>query len=394
VETRHHTGIEGVTDLEDIHRLFSERRRSAPIRPRPANPLSGIGAGFDVYRYEDCARVLRDPQTFSSAHYAAVMDMLFGRTILSMDDPEHKRYRDLVAHVFQQRALAPFVDDVIVPACHELIDRLAPAGRSDLVADLSLPLPIVVTARILGLPPDDDGRFHGWSLDLIEMVDLQRGMAASAELREYFAHIVAERRRQPGRDVISRLVTAEMDGIRLDDEAIYSFLRLLLPAGAETTARSILSLIRRLLAQPDQLADLRRNRSLMPQAVEEALRYDAPAMMVTRAATRDTEVGGVPVPAGSTVVLYLGSANRDESRWAEPDRFDVHRPPVQNLAFAAGPHMCLGLHLARLETAATVNAVLDRMPGLRLDDSRPAPAATVGFNGMSVLDSLPVRFDA
>lgn len=394
METQHHTGIEGVTDLEDVHRLFASRRRSEPVRPRPPSPLTAIGAGFDVYRYEDCARVLRDPQTFSSAHYAQTTDLLFGRTILSMDDPEHKRYRDLVSHVFQQRALAPFVDDVIVPACHELIDRLAPNGRADLVADLSLPLPIVVTARILGLPPDDDGRFHRWSLDLIEMVDFQRGIAASAELREYLTHIVSQRRREPGRDVISRLVTAEMDGVRLEDEAIYSFLRLLLPAGVETTARAILSLVRRLLAYPDQLADLRRDRSLMPQAVEESLRYDAPAMMVTRSATRDTEVGGVPVPAGSTVVVYLGSANRDESRWAEPERFDVHRPPVQNLAFAAGPHMCLGLHLARLETAATVSAILDRMPGLRLDDGRPAPKVTVGFNGMSVLDSLPVLFDA
>jgi cytochrome P450 len=394
VETQHHAGIEGVTDLEDVHRLLAERRRSTPVRLRLVNPQAGMGPGFDVYRYEDCARVLRDPQTFSSSHYAAITDQLFGRTILSMDDPEHKRYRDLVSHVFQQRALAPFVDDVILPACHELIDRLAPAGRADLVADLSLPLPIVVTARILGLPPDDDGRFHRWSLDLIEMVDFERGMAASAELREYFADVVGERRRQPGQDVISRLVTAEMDGTRLDDEAIYSFLRLLLPAGVETTARAILSLVRRLLAHADQLADLRRDRSLMTQAVEESLRYDAPAMTVTRSATHDTEIGGVPVPAGSVVVVYLGSANRDEGRWAEPDRFDVHRPPVQNLAFAAGPHMCLGLHLARLETAATVSAVLDRMPGLRPDTSRPAPRVTVGFNGMSVLDSLPVLFDA
>jgi len=130
VETQYHAGIEGVTDLEDVHRLLAERRRSTPVRLRLVNPQAGMGPGYDVYRYEDCARVLRDPQTFSSSHYAAITDQLFGRTILSMDDPEHKRYRDLVTHVFQQRALAPFVDEVILPACHELIDRLAPAGRT------------------------------------------------------------------------------------------------------------------------------------------------------------------------------------------------------------------------------------------------------------------------
>jgi cytochrome P450 len=384
-----------VIELEDVYQLLAQLRAGTAVQPRPAIPEMNLAAGFDVYSYEECARVLREPRTFSSAAaYADNATRIFGLTIIGMDDPEHKRHRDLVADIFQQRALAPFTDEVVTPACHELIDRVAASGRADLVADLSLPLPILVTARILGLPQDDEGRFHRWSLDLIEMSDnLTRGMQASGELREYFAGIVAERRREPRQDIISRLLSAEVDGIRLEDEAIYSFLRLLLPAGVETTARSMVSLIRRLLAHPDQLADLRRDRSLMPQAIEEGLRYDAPAMMIMRTATRDVELGGVPVAAGSAVMLNLASANRDERRWADADRFDIHRPALQHLAFAAGPHMCLGLHLARLETAATVNAVLDRMPGLRLDESRPAPRVTVGANGMSVLDSLPVVFD-
>ena len=384
-----------IIELEDVYQYLAGCRAQASVQPRAAMPEAGLPAGFDVFGYEECARVLREPRTFSSSQaYADNATRVFGRTIIGMDDPEHKRHRDLVADIFQQRALAPFVDEVVTPACHELIDRVAPSGRADLVADLSLPLPILVTARILGLPADDEGRFHRWSLELLEMSDdFQRGLNASAELREYFAGVVADRRRQPREDIISRLLSAEVDGIRLEDEAIYSFLRLLLPAGVETTARSIVSLVRRLLAHPDQLADLIRDRSLMAQAIEEGLRCDAPALMIMRVATRDTELGGVAVPAGSALVINLGSANRDERRWPDADRFDIHREAQLHLAFAAGPHMCLGLHLARLETAATVNAVLDRMPGLRLDDSQPAPRVTVGSNGMSVLDSLPVLFD-
>jgi cytochrome P450 len=392
METQRSGGAGAAADLEELCRLFAELRRSEPVRPRPASARRG--AGFDLYSYEGCARVLRDPQTFSSSAHAASLDRVFGRTIIAMDDPEHKRHRDPVAHIFQQRALAPWADEVIGPACHELIDRFRPSGRADLVADLSLPLPILVTARILGLPAADDERFHRWSLALIEISDdMDRGLAASAELRDYFAGVVRDRRREPRHDIISELVAAEVDGVRLEDEAIYSFLRLLLPAGVETTARSLVSLVRRLLDHPDQLDAVRGDRTLVPQAIEEGLRYDAPSDLVARLATRDTEICGVPVPAGSIVMLHVRSANRDESRWADAERFDVHRPALQHLSFAAGPHMCLGLHLARLESSVVLNAVLDRMPGLRTDPGRPAPRATIGSNGMSVLDSLPVLFD-
>jgi cytochrome P450 len=381
-------------DLEDRYRHFSERRRSTPVRWRSATAPSGMGPVYDVYRYDDCLRVLRDPQTFSSGVYADSLDRVLGRTIIGMDDPEHEQHRDLVAHVFRQRALAPWADELIRPACHELIERFRPTGRADLVADLSLPLPIAVTARILGLPLDDDARFHRWSLGLIEMSDdMDRGLAASTALREYFSGIVRERRRSPRHDVISKLIAAEVDGVRLKDEAICSLLRLLLPAGVETTACSLVSLIRRLLAHPDQLDAVRRDRALVPQTIEEGLRYDAPSDLVARMATSDCGIGGVPVPAGSMVIAHLASANRDERRWIHADRFDIHRPALRHLSFGAGPHMCLGLHLARLESEVALNAVLDRLPGLRQDADRPALRVRVRSNGMAVLDSLPVVFD-
>lgn len=378
-------------ELEDQHGAYAERRRSTPVMTVSDAP--GTGEGVTLYRYEDCARVFREPGIFSSSAHEHGIDIVMGRTILSMDDPDHKSHRDLVAHAFRQRALATWGDEVIGEVCRELIDRFQPAGRADLVAEFCNELPLRITARILGLPVEDHARFQRWSTELIDIIDdLDRGFAASAALREYFAGIVEERRREHRGDVISDLVAAEIDGERLSDESIYSFLRLLLPAGVETTARSIPSLLLRLLTHPDQLEDVRRDRSLVAQAIEEGLRFDAPVVYVSRQATRDTEIGGVPVRTGQFVTLNLASANRDESRWRDGDRFDIHRPFLQHLTFAAGPHMCLGQHLARMETTMALNALLDRLPGLRLDrDARPP--RMVGLAAMPALETLPVLFD-
>jgi cytochrome P450 len=395
VEAQVETGPDDTADLEDVYRLFVERRRSEPVKPASITMGLNTADGVILYTYDDCARVLRDPQTFSSRGYAETVDLVFGRTIIGMDDPEHKRNRDLVAHAFQQRTLASWTGEVISAVVNDLIDRFQPSGRADLVTDLGLPLPIRVTSRILGLPEAGDLQFHQWAVDLIEIAeDITRGLEASAALRDYFAGVVSERRRKPTNDVISQLVTAEVEGVQLEDEAIYSFLRLLLPAGIETTARSIPFLVRRLLTHPEQLDALRRDRSLVPQAIEEGLRHDSPAHTVIRIATRDTEFGGVAVPAGSLVTVCVGSANRDERRWVDPERFDIHRPQLQHLAFAAGPHMCLGLHLARMESAIALNAVLDRLPGLRFDPERGGePSARVPPSGMPALSTLPVLFD-
>jgi cytochrome P450 len=386
--TEQEAGSQTDPDIEDLYREFAERRRSSPVLPGP-----GAGDGFTVYRYEDCARVLRDPQTFSSAAYSEGVDLVFGKTILSMDDPEHKNHRDLVAHAFRQRALATWGDEVIGAVCHDLIDRFRPRGTADLVAELGNELPLRVTARILGLPVHDQAQFHRWTHDLLDIVaDLERGFAASAALREYFADVVRERRAEPRDDVISDLVTAEIDGERLTDEAIYSFLRLLLPAGVETTARSIPALVLRLLRHPEQLEAVRGDRSLLPAAIEEGLRIDVPVFHVTRIVARDVEIAGVPVPAGAHVTVCLAAANRDETRWRDPDRFDIRRPFLQHLTFGAGAHMCLGQHLARIESTAVLTALLDRLPGLQLDTGRRAPRMVVPMTMMPGLDALPVAF--
>jgi cytochrome P450 len=172
------------------------------------------------------------------------------------------------------------------------------------------------------------------------------------------------------------LSTAEHDGLQLTDEEIFSFLRLLLPAGAETTYRSSSNLLVGLLENPDQLEAVRSDRALVPQAIEEGLRWEPPLLTIMRTVTHDTELDGVALPKDSVVVVNLGSANHDESRWEDPERFDIFRPPQQHLAFAFGAHLCLGMHLARMETSVLLNAVLDRLPGLRLDPDAEPPAIT------------------
>ena len=261
---------------------------------------------------------------------------------------------------------------MIGPICNELIDRFARRGQAELVRELTFEFPVRVIARLLGLPEEDFAQFQRWSIELIGLgADIERGLAASESLKNYFAGVVAQRRRSPRQDVISDLVTAEIDGEKLTDEAIYSFLLLLLPAGAETTYRSSGNLLFLLLTHPDQLAAVTGDRGLLDQAIEEALRLEPPLLMINRTATEDVELSGVTIPAGGDITTCLGSANHDETRWENPDTFDIFRTPQQHLAFAFGPHMCLGMHLARLETRVVLNAVLDRLPG-----SSSTPAGT------------------
>ncbi len=230
--------------------------------------------------------------------------------------------------------------------------------------ELTFPFPVLVIARLLGLGREDLPMFHRRAVELIGAgFDFERAVRASNELYTYFCGIIEDRRRNPSNDVISVLVTAELEGIRLTDDEICAFLRLLLPAGAETTYRSSSNLLHGLLSNPDQLDALRANRELLPQAIEEGLRWEPPLLTIMRTSTRDTEVQGMPIPAGATMVVNIGSANHDERCWENPDVFDIMRTPRQHLAFAWGPHMCLGLHLARMETRVAITRLLDRLPG-------------------------------
>ena len=345
-----------------------------------------------AYSHEAVCAVLRDGETYSSSVYSDVMGLLMGRTILEMDEPEHRQHRALVSPAFRTKVLAHWEEQLVGATVHRLLDAVVARGSADLVRELTFPFPVQVIARILGLPGEDYPRFQRWSLDLISVaVDFEKAVGASASLKEYFAGIVAERRRDPRDDLISDLVTAEVDGHTLDDEEIYAFLRLLLPAGVETTFRSSGNLLYGLLTHPEQLEAVRADRSLIPQAIEEGLRWEPPLLGIVRVCTRDTEVCGVPLPAGTVVGVNIGAANRDDTRYRDPDEFDVFRDPKQHVAFGFGPHMCLGMHLARMETRVALDAVLDRLPNLRLDPS--GDDIHVHGDIFRSPTSLPVLFD-
>jgi cytochrome P450 len=245
---------------------------------------------------------------------------------------------------------------------------------------------------MMGLPERDHAAFHRLAVELISVgIDFDLGMRASRELGELFAPVLAERRRAPQDDLISVLAHAELDGTRLRDDQIFAFLRLLAPAGAETTYRSSSNLLFGLLSHPEQLDAVRRDPELIPQAIEEGLRWECPLLSIMRTATVDTAVGGVPIPAGATVAVNLGAANRDPARWPEPDRFDVFRAHKPHIAFAIGSHVCLGMHLARMETRVALETLFARLPGMRLDPQ----AQDVHVSGMVFRAplALPVVFE-
>jgi cytochrome P450 len=383
-------------DVRDPYTELAQMRRPQPVQrlDMSAMPHDESKPVFFVYRYDEIAQVLRDNTTFSSAIIMQFFGLVFGRHVmLGMDEPEHRRYRSLVSRAFSQRELARRQDELVERVANELIDRFAEQGRAELVREFTFPYPTLVTAGLLGLPRADYPQFQRWSISLLSfMVNPERGIAASAALRDYFATILAARRQEPRDDLISTLAEAEIDGEGLSDEEIFSFLRLLLPAGIETTYRATGNLLFGLLANPEQLAAVRADRSLIPQAIEEGVRWEPPLLTITRVATRDTELAGVSIPAGSTVMPMLGAANRDEHRYADPDRFDLFRQPEPHISFGHGVHSCLGIHLARLEMRVAVNLLLDRLPNLRLDPAGDDPH--IRGQVFRSPTSLPVLFGA
>ena len=366
-------------DVRDPYPELAEARRATPVQRLDSSlmPHEEGQEVFFVYRHDDIAQVLRDGDTFSSAHIIElIMGPIMGEHImLGMDDPQHRRYRALVSTAFRQKALTQWENDLFGAIANELIDAFATRHRAELVREFDFPYPTMVISGILGLPREDYLQFQRWSTAILSFfTKLDEAITASQEVKEYMAVILEDRRREPREDLISELAHAELDGEQLTDEEIFSFLRLLLPAGVETTYRSLGNLLFSLLSTPQQLEAVRSDRSLIPQAIEEALRLETPLLNITRLATTDTEVGGVAIPAGSTVMLMLAAANRDEERYDEPDRFDIFRSnPKPHISFGQGPHACLGTHLARIEMRVAVNLLLDRLPNLRLDPDGDDP---------------------
>jgi cytochrome P450 len=392
----------GVGSVRDPFPVWSELRGKCPVHAGNledrfgTNPYAEqmIDSGVTphhVLGFDAVQQVLRDGESFTSSGYEQTIGLLFGHSILEMDEPEHHSYRALIQQAFTRKAMESWEADIVRPVVDNLVDKFHDGGHADLVSELLFPFPVTVIGKMLGLPDEDLPVFHRKGVELITiMVDIERGYNASLWLYDYFQKIITERRADPHNDLISVLAQAELDGQQLSDDEIIAFLRLLLPAGAETTYRSSSNLMFGLLTNPDQLEALRNDRELMPQAIEEGVRWEPPLTSIGRTAARDVEVEGVLIPKGSPVSVNMASANRDPSRWENPDAFDIFREPKQHMSFAFGPHMCVGMHLARMETTVAVNAILD-LPNLRLD---PA-AEDLHISGLAFRApaALPVLFD-
>ena len=398
----------GVGTVVNLHAIITELRRKSPViegglwshfyNPSEEQPIDAVAfrdmSVYSALSYEAVTRVLRSAgRPFSSQQYANTIGIVMGHSILEMDEPEHAKYRTTLEAAFSRRAMERWERDVVVPVISEHLDRFAGRGSADLVREFTFPYPVHVITGLLALPIEDLPQFHRWAIELINVAsDPARGLEASTRLHDYFIGVIDERRQaEPREDLISVLAYSEVEGRPLDNEEICAFLRLLLPAGAETTFRSSGNLLCGLLSNPDQLDAVRNDRSLIPQAIDEMLRWEGPLTTIIRQAAEDTDLCGTLVPAGAAIMVCVASANHDESRWEDPEVFNIFRKRIPSVAFGFGPHVCIGQHLARMEMTVALNGLLDRLPNLRLDPSAEQPAVT-GLMFRSPT-SLPVLFD-
>ncbi|MGD9704374.1 MAG: cytochrome P450 [Acidimicrobiia bacterium] len=361
------------------------------------------GPGFwAVTRYEDVRHVSRTPQTFSSeaggvmipdaddAGLAAQRLMM-----LNMDDPRHLRFRRLVSQPFLPRNIG-----LLTPRIHqlasEIVDDVSGRGACDFVADLAGRMPSSLVGELMGIPPDDAIRLY----ELTEIMHSTaeddeariRQIEAIMEMLEYAGATAARKRVEPGDDLMTQIVQAEVDGERLTDEEIQWFFLLLVNAGGDTTRNLLSAAVDLLFRNPDERqrlqADLDR---LLPTAIEEFLRYASPVAHFRRTATHDTELAGQRIAAGEKVVVWYGAANFDSDVFDDPTRLDLGRDPNPHLAFGGGgPHLCLGVHLARLEIDAMLREVLTRLPDLEPD----GPVELMQSNFIAGYHAMPVRFSA
>ncbi|MET8980758.1 cytochrome P450 [Streptomyces sp. NPDC004539] len=387
--------------LADPYPAYAElRRRGRVIHYEPTDQ-------WLVPHHADVSALLRDRRLGRTYLHRYAHDD-FGRTpppaehepfhtlndhgMLDLEPPDHTRIRRLVSKAFTPRTverLKPYVTKL----AGELVDQLVERGGGDLLADVAEPLPVAVIAEMLGIPEADRAPLRPWSAAICGMYELNpsedtatEAVRASVEFSAYLRELIAARRDEPGDDLISGLIAAHDEGDRLTEQEMISTAVLLLNAGHEATVNATVNGWNTLFHHPGQLAALRTDHSLIPGAVEELMRYDTPLQLFERWVLDEIEVDGVVIPRGSEVALLFGSANHDPAVFADPERLDLGRAENPHISFSAGIHYCIGAPLARIELAASLTALLEKAPTLRLaQEPRRKPNFVIrGLEGLDV----------
>lgn len=414
--TRTTSELAGPPDLADLARLADPAVIADPYpllaRFRDASPFTVLDGGLVVFgRYEDCSRILRDPRASSERERSRLVppelrERERTRSFLSLDPPDHTRLRSLVARAFTPRVvatLAPRISQVT----DELLSAAAGGGEIELVSELAYPLPVRIISELLGVPAEDHSRFAGWSAKLahsvqptfgaIDQAELAEIEQAGLEFGEYFTELIAARRSRPADDLLTKLIRAEdaewagaAGGARLTTEELIATCVLLLVAGHETTVGLISNAMLALLRNPGQLAALVAEPELAANAVEETLRFDPPVQLTGRIARAGLAINGFEPDDGAVLLLLLAATGRDGAVFADPEVFDIRRGAREHLAFAAGPHFCLGAPLARLEATIALNAIARRVAVAGLDE--PSLAYRPNFN-LRGPERMVVTFD-
>ena len=375
----------------------------AAMRERDPVHRSLLANAWLFTRHADVDAILRDHRRFSSDPRKGTLSPRQRKllppedefTMLFVDPPDHTRLRALVNKAFARRPVDA-LESRIRSILASLLDAIEdPADGFDLMEAVARPLPVIVIAEMLGVPPEDRARFGVWSAQrarllepTISMRERRAGDAAQEAFDDYFRAIVAERRAAPRDDILSALAQVEDEGGRLTEREMLNLLRLLLIAGNETTTNLIGNGVLALLRHPGELERLRDDPGLIPGAVDELLRYDSPTQATFRRALSDCEVGGFPLRRRDNLIVLLGAANRDPEAFDDPDRLDVGRGARSHLALGRGIHHCLGDPLARLEGRIVLEALLERFPRIALRAGRPRFRTSIVFRG---LHSLPLR---
>lgn len=368
------------------HDVFAQLRAEEPVAWQRERQGRGFWA---ITRYHDVQAVLRNPAVFSSWRGGALLadpppeflDKL-REGMLNRDPPDHTLLRGLVSRAFQPRRVAE-LEQRVAERARQVIDRLRGAGRCDFATDVAGEMPLFVICEILGVPHEDRAALYALTTRMFgsEIADpaaaLRDGMAAANEMRAYGAALGRARRAAPTSDLISELLAAEVDGRRLSDGEFEAFFLLLFNAGSDTTRSLLCYGLDLLLDHPDAADRLRADPALLPDAIEEMLRFETPVIQFRRTATRDTELAGQRIAEGDKVVVFFPSANRDAAVFPDPDRFDIARSPNPHVAFGFGTHYCIGAPLARLESRYVFGELLARRG--RLERAGPLVAARTHF---------------